>query len=299
MTLLAVDAGRSEVEYKSKHGIDFFPSDVAIATERLNPYPVVDDLEIEVDGKKWWVGRLAQSEGTKINNFSRTKVNEILKVQVIAAIIYAKLENEKIDLGVLTPIDGFTDEETDSIKMLLKGSHTIKYYLVEKTNEKPSCKNITIHINERILIGQEGAVAYWSDPQAENTQTLDFGAKTINFSFHEYYKGQSIYTDTKSGTEWEGWETMKAKNRLSHKEDSELTTEEIDIMAFSLAKVAFTRIDKLGWSKDAYTQVFGGVAKEVFPYIKDEFQRAVLSHDPRNANCVGLFKLLEEVHAYA
>lgn len=301
MALLAVDAGRSEVEFKSETNMGEFPSSVASAIDLPNPALVEKDLELEIEGEKWWVGRLAQveGEGRERNNFGKSKADEVLKIQVLASVIYAGLAGKSIDLGLLVPIINFTDDEKLRIRKMLKGTHEVKYSLVKEFKKKPELKETKIIINDRILISQEGAAAYWSDPQCEDTQVLDFGAKTINYAYYNYDNGQSIYVNTKSSTEDMGWETMKHKFSLSHKKDRNMEPEEVEKVARELAKTAIEVIDKrVKWSPDNLTQVFGGVAEQVFPYIKKKFPRAYIPNDPRNGNVIGLFNTLEEVHLH-
>jgi plasmid segregation protein ParM len=161
MALLAVDAGRSEVEFKSSGLMGAFPSVVAEAIVQKSPALCEEDLEIEIDDKKWWVGRLAQVEGAGRNrsNFSKTKVDDVLKVQVIASIIYAGIANDDVDLGIIVPIDSYTEEEQKKLKKLLRGIHEVKYSLVTKAKKMPKVRECSIKINDRILISQEGAMA--------------------------------------------------------------------------------------------------------------------------------------------
>jgi plasmid segregation protein ParM len=301
MTLLAVDAGRSEVEYKSEMNMGAFPSSVAEAVELLDPAFVKGDLELEVDGSKWWVGRLAQveGEGRERNNFGESKAHEILKIQVLASVIYAGLAGKTIDLGVLVPIKNFTDNEKSKIRSLLRGTHDVKYSLVKEYKKDPGVCETKIIINDRILISQEGSAAYWSDPRQEDTQVLDFGAKTINYAYYNYHEGQSVFVNRKSYTEETGWEVIKHDYGLTHKKDEKLEPHEIDKMAGDLAKKAIEAVDRVKWSPDNVTQVFGGVAAHVFPYIKKKFPRAYIPNDPRNGNVIGLFNALEEVHLHA
>ena len=55
MALLAVDAGRSEVEIKCETGVRAFPSAVSVAKTRNNPEYYLNSLEIHIDGEKWWL----------------------------------------------------------------------------------------------------------------------------------------------------------------------------------------------------------------------------------------------------
>jgi plasmid segregation protein ParM len=301
MTLLAVDAGRSEVEYKSSTLMGAFPSPVAEAVHQNNPVWLEGDLEIEIEGKKWWVGNLAKREGggRDRSNFGESKADEILKVQVIASVIYADLIESDIDLGVIVPIKKLVKEETNAIKKLLIGTHEVRYKLVKQTRKEPSTRECSIKINEKLLIAQEGAMAFWSDPRDENTQILDFGAKTINFAYYDFYLyNKPTYVNAKSGTEWNGWETTKQQFGFSKKNDDQINVNEIKKMASSLAKTAINVSGKLDWDTDCLTQIFGGVAHVVYPYIKEKFPRAYVPEDPRNGNVIGLFHTLEEAHAY-
>lgn len=301
MALLAVDAGRSEVEVKSMNGIKVFPSAVSEAVRVHNPQLLEGDLEIEVDGQKWWVGNLAEREGSRFkrNNFGDSKADPILKVQVIAAAIYSGLASGSIELGILVPVEGYTKEERKKLGAILKGRHEITYNLVEEAKKPAKNKSCILTIEDKILIAQEGAAAYWSQPQKEDTQTFDFGAQTVNYVYHEYKNGQSTYVNDFSGTIQEGWEILKRSNpEIGVSRDEHLEEEELVKLASSLAQKAIDEVNLKGWSKRVKTQVFGGVAHLVFPYIKKAFPKAVMPHSPRNGNVEGLYNLMEEVFSY-
>ena len=289
MNLLAVDAGRSEVEVMSKKGICVFPSVVAPVYKELNnPANIKNDLEIHMDGKKWFVGDLADREGSrsKRNNFGESKVNEILRVQIAAAAIYAGLSTSKeIELGILVPITDFTKTERKKLTDLLHGTYTGTYWLVKEAKKEPKKKTFTFEIGKDIVISPEGVAAYWSDPQEEDTQTLDFGAQTINFCFHRFKDGGATFIEDFSGTITDGWETLKESNKGIKR----------DNLADIIANTAIERVNKLGWSKDLKTQVFGGAAEFVYPYIKEAFPYAELGDVARNANVIGLYNYMEEV----
>jgi plasmid segregation protein ParM len=297
MALLAVDAGRSEVEAKCKDGIKVFPSAVSEAIEQNNPQYIEGDLEIEVDGKKWWVGQLAEREGSelKVSNFGESKADPILKVQVIAAAIYCGVEGERIDLGILVPVEAFTKDERKKLKALLKGEHKVTYSLVKDTKKKPKTKSTIITIEEKLFITPEGAAAYWSDPQSEDTQTFDFGAKTINLVYHQCKNNEAVYINSKSMTIWYGWENVKASNGLRNVKDELLEEEEAIRLSSALVRKAIDEAKKLGWSERVKTQVFGGVAHVVHPHIKKEFTRSYIPQFPRNGNVEGLYANMEEV----
>lgn len=293
MALLAVDAGRSEVELKFDKGMDKFPSAVAIAKDLKNPANALKDLTIHIDGESWWIGRLAEKEGNRFkrNNFGKSKADPILKVQVIAAAIYAGITEGEIELGVLVPVDQYTKVERKKIRALLKGHHKFTYWLVEKKGLSPEEKKGEVIINT-VLISQEGVAAYWSHKQEEYTQTFDFGAKTINYCCHD--EAQDL-VNLNSGTIDEGWEIMKDIHDLRGKSDATLSDDQKEMMARELAQKAIDEVKLKGWSPEYKTQVFGGVAREVLPYIQQEFPHALTYPNPRYANVNGLYSILEDV----
>lgn len=292
MAILAVDAGRSEVEAKWESGFKAFPSDVSYAKELKNKAGAVDDLEIHMDGQKWWVGKIASKEGKrfKFNNFGQSKADTILKVQVIASAIYAGLSEGEIELGVLVPVKEFTKEERGKIRNILRGTHKFSYLLGEKKGVEAEEKKGEIIIN-KVLIVQEGVAAYWSNKQDEHTQTLDFGAKTINYCVHD---DEQIIDNMSSGTIDGGWETMKDLNDLRGENDSKIDDQKKEEMSRELAQKAISEVRLKEWSSEYKTQVFGGVAKDVLPYVQQEFPRAVVYPNPRNGNVNGLYNILEE-----
>lgn len=298
MPLLAVDAGRSEVEARSERGVITFPSDVSKAKRMNNPANIKGDLEIEIEGHKWWVGRLAKEEGGRFkrNNYGKSKADKMLKIQVIASAIHCGITNGFIDLGLLVPVDKYTKEERTNIRSIVRGTHTFTYWFVEKDKEKPEEKKGEITINDRIIISQEGAAAYWSHPQDEQTCTLDFGAKTINYVFH---KANRVYNNSLSGTINHGWEIMKDDHGYRGIDDSEIDLKVKQEMAEELAQKLIDEAGLKEWDTNCITQVFGGVTDLVFPYIKAYFPRAVKYPDPRNGNVNGLYKLLEGIFVYA
>lgn len=291
---LAVDAGRSEVEAKSVNGLVTFSSAVSKAGEQLNPQWLKGDLEIELDGKRWWVADLAEREGSrfKVNNFGKSKASDVLKIQVIAAAIYSGLVSHTINLGILVPITGYTKEERKRIRELLKGTHHFRFWLVEEHKKPPVERAGYINVNEKILISQEGVAAYWSSPQNEATQTLDFGAQTINYAFH---RKDRVYINDMSGTINEGWEILKEKHGLRDIPDDELNEQEARKIAEELVQKAIDEVKLKGWTPRYKTQVFGGVAHLVKDHVMKHFPNIVISAQPRNGNVNGLYNLLNEV----
>jgi plasmid segregation protein ParM len=295
---LAVDAGRSEVKAKSINGLVTFSSAVSEAGKQLlNPQNLKGDLEIELDGKRYWVGDLADREGGRfrVKNYGKSKAQHALKVQVIAAAIYSGLAGRTINLGVLVPITGYTKEERKAIRELLKGTHHVRYWLVEEHKKPPVERSSTITINDKILITQEAVAAYWSSPQNETTQTLDFGAQTINYAFH---RKDRVYINDMSGTIDQGWEILKEKHGLRNIPDDELNEKEARAISEELVKKVVDEVKLKGWDSRYKTQVFGGVAHLVSDHVAKYFPNISVLGNPRaarNANVNGLYNLINEV----
>jgi hypothetical protein len=170
---------------------------------------------------------------------------------------------------------------------------------VEENKKAPVERTCELTIESKILIAQEGVAAYWSSPQSEDTQTFDFGAQTVNYVYHQYLNGERTYVNDNSGTIFEGWEIMKEKYGLRGLRDDQLEASESSSIAEELAHKALDEVKLKGWSPRVKTQIFGGVAHLVLPFIKKEFPKAQLSKHPRNGNVEGLYKLMEEVFSYA
>lgn len=196
----------------------------------------------------------------------------------------------QIEPGVLVPVKEFTKEERKKIRNLLRGTRKFSYYLVEKKGMEAEEKKGEVIIN-KVLIVQEGVAAYWSNKQDEQTQTLDFGAKTINYCVHD---DEQIIDNMSSGTIDGGWETMKDLNDLRGVADSKIDSDKKEEMARELVQKVISEVELKEWSPEYKTQVFGGVAKEVLPYIQQEFPRAVVYPNPRNGNVNGLYNILED-----
>lgn len=299
--LVAIDAGRSEVEVKTKNGLKTFPSAVAEMTEpHLNPQWIKGDLEIVYKGRRWMVGQLALREGRRFKkqNYGKSKADITLVIQMIAACIYSGITVGPVNLGTLVPILGYTKEERKSIRELLRGEHDFTYELVEENKQKPVVRTGRIFVNSKILISQEGATGYWSSPQAEPVQTFDFGAYTINLAYHDYIPDSEIprvYINDKSTTIYDGWAILKQKNGFEDVHDQFIPLEKRRGMAEQLVGKAVDMAKQLGWNENTKTQVLGGVADDAFEYVLKKFPRAYMVAQPRNANVIGLYNLMTEV----
>lgn len=291
-TIIGFDNGRSKVAAATVLGIHQFSSKVSEGFEMKNPQYLDGDMEIEWNGQWYFVGDLADREGRySRSNYGKTKASEVTLLQLFAACWLNRVEGD-VNLSMVVPIDDYIPEERKKIRELLKGTHTFNIRGVRIRKQVPKLETWTINVLQ-VLISQECETGYWVDPLNESTQTLDFGAKTVNYSFHN--KDRIPINDFSGTMSDTGWEVIKEKEGLLEYDDDELDPVEVDKITSALSKRVCDHVLKIGFKTRYKTQVMGGVAGKVIDEIKQIFPNAYIIPQPRQANAIGALRRGREV----
>lgn len=200
---LGIDSGNYAVKICGEHGLMTFNSSIGEARQvNLQQVHGQDDMVFEYEGESGFAGSLAMFEsefGGSImgsNKMHRdTKLRTLIGIHRYVSLY--NLNETEFDIVVGQPIINHTYEDKERMKVMLRGSHTIKVNGVEKT----------FNIN-RAEIAAECASAYWSNAKSGLVRIIDIGSGTVNYS--TVLDGRFI--DKDSGTLDFGMNTNKTTN---------------------------------------------------------------------------------------
>ncbi|MFC4076675.1 ParM/StbA family protein [Salinithrix halophila] len=255
--IVAVDCGRSYVKVITEGQAFLFPSKVSGWRQRNYRQDLAGDIELEYQGRRWFVGKLAEREG----EFTRQAMQETKAVEETLILTMAGLHlagsHGKIILVTGLPIGNFTDVEQKAIKRLLEGPHHVKLNKVERT-----------FYVKKVYTTIEGGGAFFSAPRMGLVRIIDVGAKTTNYATFR----DKVFIDRESGTLPIGWETVKVSN----------LKEMADLIAGTVSKT---------WSNGDIVMLVGGMARKLEPFVQDHFRHAFALEDPQMANVRGYFEI--------
>lgn len=255
--IIAVDCGRSYVKVITEGKSFLFPSKVSGWRKRNYRQELPGDLEMEYQGRRWFVGKLAEREG----EFTRQAMQDSKAVEETLILTLTALHQAhaqgRITLVTGLPIGNFTDVEQKAIKRLLEGPHRVAVNGVERS-----------FYVENVYSTIEGGGAFFSTPRMGLVRIIDIGAKTTNYATFR----DKVFIDRESGTLPVGWETVKVSN----------IKEMADLIAGTLSKT---------WSSRDVVMLVGGMARKLEPYIREHFHHAFAVDDPQMANVRGYYEI--------
>ncbi|SFS81155.1 ParM/StbA family protein [Marininema halotolerans] len=255
--IVAVDCGRSYVKVITEGHTFLFPSKVSSWRQRNYKQELAGDIELEYQGRKWFVGKLAEREG----EFTRQAMQDSKAVEETLILMMAALHlagaRGRITLVTGLPIGNFTDVEQKAIKRLLEGPHVVSLNRAEKR-----------FYVENVYTTIEGGGAFFSAPRMGLVRIIDVGAKTTNYATFR----DKVFIDRESGTLPVGWETVKVSN----------IKEMADLIAGTVSKT---------WSERDIVMLVGGMARKLEPYLQDHFRHAFALENPQMANVRGYFEI--------
>lgn len=255
--LVAVDCGRSFVKVRTESRTFMFPSKVSAWRKRNYRQELEGDLELQYQGRKWFVGKLAEREGEFTRQaMQETKAVEETLLLTLTAIHLAGAQGT-VDLVTGLPIGNYTEKERESVRKLLEGHHEVtvngqtrRFYV------------------QRVYTTIEGGGAFFAAPRSGLVRIVDVGAKTTNYvTFKE-----KVFIDRESGTMPIGWETVRESNER----------EMADMIAAHVSK---------SWGSDDVIILIGGVAQRLEPYLQSHFRYAFAMSDPQTANVRGYYEV--------
>lgn len=260
--IVGLDVGRSSVKLFDGEKVLNFPSIVGEWRERkLKSSFSKNDLEVEFQGDRYFVGSLAENE----SEFARQmmgddKSHDDTLILALTALHQANISACRLVTGL--PINSHDSVNKGRLKALLQGRHEIAV-----NGDK---KDIIIQSAD---IAVEGGAAFWSSPRTGKIRLIDGGSKTINFITMKDKK----YVDKDSGTLDFGFETNKSVN------DKQL----ISRIAGELGKK---------WSSNDAILTSGGKADALAEYLQPYFRNVTPIKDALYANAIGYYNIGRIIH---
>lgn len=259
--LVAVDAGRAYVKTVTGNKQFIFPSKVSKARQRTFVQTLEEDMEIRYQGKDYFIGQLAEREGSFTRQMmTESKVNLETVLLIMTALFQAGALGEvKLVTGV--PINMYKEEERTKLRSRLEGEHEI---ILNGTYRKIQVTRAAITI--------EGGAAYWIQRRMGTVRIVDPGARTTNYATFK----DGVFIDRESGTIPKGWDNVREADP--------------DEMAAMI-------VGHLGgmWSTTDVVELIGGKAPELAePFKHVGFTYTTAFENPQYANALGYYALGKE-----
>lgn len=262
MSIVGLDIGRRYGKVFTGRDLFYLSSFVGEWRERnLSNRHSDNDLEVEFQGEKYFVGDLAERESDFCRSMmTEQKDHEDTLILALTALHQAKVDCARVVTGL--PIKNHNDDNKKRLKKLLQGRWDITVNGEEKTI-----------IIQSVDVAAEGGAAFWSKPTNGLVRIIDGGSKTINYVTLKDRR----YVDRESGTLDFGFETNKSIN------DKQL-----------IARIA----GELGrkWSSDDIIWTAGGKAKTIAKYITPYFKYATPMDNAIFANAMGFYNIGRIIH---
>jgi plasmid segregation protein ParM len=259
--LVAVDAGRAYVKTVAGNQKFSFPSKVSKARKRTFVQTLEDDMEITYMGKDYFIGQLAEREGSFTRQMmTETKVNTETVLLILTALFKAGAVGD-VNLVTGVPINMYKEDERARLRARLEGEHE---FVLNGTYRKINIKKAAITI--------EGGAAYWIHRRMGTVRIVDPGARTTNYATFK----DGVFIDRESGTLPKGWENVR-----------EADPEEMAAMI----------VGHLGgmWETSDVVEIIGGKAHELLePFKQAGFIHSTTFEDPQFANALGYYALGKE-----
>jgi plasmid segregation protein ParM len=260
--LVAVDAGRAFVKTVVGNRKFLFPSKVSKARKRTFVQTLEDDIEITYQGKDYFIGQLAEREGSFTRQMmTESKVNTETLLLILTALFKAGAIGD-VYLVTGVPINMYRDDERAGLRSRLEGEHEI---ILNGTYRKINIRKVAITI--------EGGAAYWVHRRMGTVRIVDPGARTTNYATFK----DGVFIDRESGTIPKGWDNVR-----------EADPEEMAAMI----------VGHLGgmWDPTDVVELIGGKAHELLePFKREGFRFTTAFEDPQYANALGYYALGKEL----
>lgn len=249
MKVVAIDCGRSSVKYiTANHIMGEFPSVVGEYRE-LKSKLKKNDLIIEFEGHKYFIGDLAERESEFVIKDQRaTKIHERTKLLTLTAMHRAMEDGDQVLLVTGAPISDHTTEVKEGLRQLLTGEFTATVNGVTKS-----------WWVKEVAVTAEGAVAVWSMKSiADVVHVIDPGSRKSNYAV-TVNKG---LWDKVSGSLDIGCETVANMNAV--------------LFADSMAGMLSRR-----WLKQwGPVAIIGGMAYRLSPEFERYYQNVFVPENP-------------------
>jgi plasmid segregation protein ParM len=241
--IIAVDGGNYRTKVVHLRGYDSFSSAIGEWNNRkAGDSHSSEDMEFHIvnkyDNIKGFAGPLASLESEYGGTiYGTSKNHEDARIRILLGIA-RNLRDFTVNLIVGQPYTSHTIEEKNEIIQSLKGDHQVT--INGKVKE--------FHI-ANVLVGIEGAMAFWSQPTDGAVNLIDVGSGTVNCI---HFLNKRII-DRKSDTLPFGSETNK--NGINFE---------------GMAKAIFKQMSQ-SWNKNDITLLCGGSSKMILEPLKKHY----------------------------
>lgn len=277
--LISVDGGNHEVKVVFKGGFDCFSSAIGEYEERnAKDIHSKDDMVFHIVNQyediKGFAGKLATLEsefGGSI--YGTSKNHQDARIRILLGIA-RNLRDYKVDIIVGQPYISHTDEEKKEIVNSLKGEHVV--IINGKKRE---------FLVDNVIVGIEGAMAFWCQPENGDINVIDVGSGTVNCI--NFFNKRIV--DRKSTTLSFGTET--SKNGMTNYE--------------GISRAIFRQMSR-SWNKDSKTFLCGGSSEMILTPLKTFYKNIIaikpklklssdveMELDYKFSNAVGMLKVGE------
>lgn len=256
--IVSLDIGRKNGKLFDGSQFVMMPSCVGDWRERnLDNPPLNDEIELELQGEKFFVGNLALDESF-YRRFMMVddKVHQDTLILALSLLYMANIKDARIITGL--PISLHRKENKRDLKQLLQGRHDVVI------NGEPQT-----FVIRSVDVVAEGGGAFWSDVKEGKVRLVDGGSKTINVCSVK----DKRYIDRESDTLDFGFETNKDTN----------PKELVNRIAGELGR--------LNWKKHDRIFTVGGEAETIAEYIKPYFPNTVPMQNAIYANAIGFYQI--------
>lgn len=262
MSVVGLDCGRRNVKVFTGQKMFHFSSIVGEARERnLNNRHSTNDMEVEFEGEKYYVGDLAERESEFYRAMmTEQKDHEDTRLLALTALHQANITDVRVITGL--PIANHNEDNKKRLKQLLQGRWDITVNGEQKTI-----------IIKSVDVAAEGGAAFWSRPTDGIIRVIDGGSKTINYVTLKDRR----YVDRESGTLPFGFETNKSIN------DKQL-----------VARIA----GELGkkWGAEDVIWTAGGKASVISDHLQPYFRNVAPMPNALYANAMGFHAIGRIIH---
>ena len=270
--VIGVDCGRNGVKAVSGFRRVFIPA--VVGEWRRRKISDGGEWEIDINGEKYFVGSLAQTESRhKREMVTKSKIHPETKILTLAAIALLAVPGNEIRLISGVPIEQHTDEEKYAYIRLLDGRHIVTVNGIRK--------EFTLDA-QFIGITFEGAGAYYSESLVGNKtmgrcRVIDIGSRTIN----ALTLLSSKFSDLDSTTLNYGCIDLIGGD---------------DEQAEQFARRIFADLSKrwMDYSTSDSVLLTGGGALLLEDQLKKHYRQARVISDPVFANALGYFRMGEK-----
>lgn len=276
--IIGIDAGNYRTKIAGLSGITSYSSAICewFSRDVVDVYGA-DDMEFEIGSRKGFAGSIAEYENVFGESaiYGDSKAHEDTKIKVLLGLYRYKkeflLHENSFNIVVGQPISQHIQKEKEHIQNMLKGYHE---FIVNG-------ESVSLWI-DNIGVAAEGSGSFWSCPISGVVRTIDVGSGTVNMCTIVNKK----HVNTSSDTLNFGMQTGRNKKDVS-----------------TIARGIIRASTRLMWNKEDKVYVCGGIANEIYRYLKEYHVNAEILNpihksynnitvaEPSFSNAIGFYEI--------